>query len=74
MPTETEPTITIDGVTYKLSDLSDIAKNQLMNVRVTDQEIARLNQLLAIAQTARAAYAKALADELSNTDSPATVQ
>jgi hypothetical protein len=56
--------VTIDGVTYKFSDLNENARKQLINVRVTDQEIARLNQQLAIAQTARAAYAMALAQEL----------
>lgn len=59
-----DQTLTIDGVEYNFSDLSDSAKNQLMNIRVTDQEINRLQQQLAIAQTARAAYANALKQEL----------
>lgn len=63
-PNPSDQKITIDGSEYKLSDLSDNAKNQIMNLRVTDQEISRLQQLLAIAQTARTAYAKALAEEL----------
>jgi hypothetical protein len=57
-------TLTIDGVEYRTDDLSDEAKNQIMNLRVTDQEIARLQQKMAIAQTARTAYAKALSTEL----------
>jgi hypothetical protein len=61
---EVEKTVKVDGVSYKLSELSDNAKKQMINVRITDQEIARLNQQLAIAKTARAAYARALADEL----------
>lgn len=56
--------ITIDGVEYNAADLSDNAKNQIMNLRVTDQEIASLQQKLAIAQTARVAYANALSAEL----------
>ena len=52
--------ITVDGVQYALNDLSAEAKKQLMNLRVTDQEIARLQAQQAIAQTARAAYASAL--------------
>lgn len=60
----TTDTITINGEPYKVADLSENAKNQIMNLRVTDQEIARLQQQLAIAQTARAAYANALAQEL----------
>ena len=63
-PNPADQKITIDGAEYKLSDLSDNAKNQIMNLRVTDQEISRLQQLVAIAQTARTAYAKALAEEL----------
>ncbi|TWI68499.1 hypothetical protein LZ24_02469 [Desulfobotulus alkaliphilus] len=57
-------TITIDGKSYKLNELSEKARNQIINLRVTDQEIARLNQKLAIAQTARASYASALQQEL----------
>ncbi|WP_373190523.1 hypothetical protein [Halomonas sp.] len=56
--------ITIDGVEYQLSELSEEARAQVVNLRITDQEIARLNQQLAIYQTARAAYARALAEKL----------
>ena len=68
-PNPADQKITIDGAEYKLADLSDNAKNQIMNLRVTDQEIGRLQQLLAIAQTARASYAQALAEELPKTES-----
>ena len=54
------PTIRIDGKEYDTDKFSDDAKNQLMNLQVTDQEIQRLQIQLAIAQTARIAYAKAL--------------
>ncbi|MCG5526333.1 DUF6447 family protein [Ectothiorhodospira haloalkaliphila] len=60
--------VTIDGKQYDLQGLSDNAKSQLTNLRVTDQEIERLNQRLAIAQTARAAYARALNAELPKTE------
>jgi len=63
--TQDEPqTLTIDGTDYNLADLSDEAKSQVTNLRVTDQEIARLQQQLAIFQTARTAYAQALKAEL----------
>lgn len=52
--------IKIDGVEYALNELTDQARNQLLNLRAADQEIARLQAQLAIAQTARAAYASAL--------------
>lgn len=56
--------ITIDGIEYNLEELSESAQSQVTNLRVTDQEIARLQQQLAIYQTARTAYARALSDEL----------
>ena len=57
-------TITIDGKEYPLESLSEAAKSQLTNLRIVDQEIARLQQQQAIAQTARNAYAQALQVEL----------
>lgn len=57
-------TITIDGIEYTTADLSENARHQVMNLRVTDQEIAKLKQQLAIYQTARTAYANALKEEL----------
>lgn len=59
-----EQTVTIDGKEYALDDLSEAAKGQLTNLRVVDQEIARLQQQQAIAQTARNAYANALKEQL----------
>ena len=56
--------ITIDGVEYNAADLSEEAKQQIANLRVTDAEIERLNIQQAIAQTARNAYAKALTEIL----------
>lgn len=57
-------TVTINGAEYEFDKLSESARNQIANLRVTDQELERLNQQLAIFQTARAAYAQALAQEL----------
>ena len=56
----TMTTITIDNQSYDLDSLSNEAKAQLQMLQVTDQEILRLNAQLAIAQTARMTYAKAL--------------
>ncbi len=61
---EKDQKVTIDGQEYNVADLSENARNQLVNLRVTDQEVQRLNQQLAIAQTARTAYANALKAEL----------
>ena len=61
-------TITINGKEYELSSLSENARAQVTNLRVTDGEIERLKAHLAIFQTARTAYAKALKDELEKTE------
>jgi hypothetical protein len=64
MADEQQQTITIDGTEYNAADLSDNAKQQVANLRVTDAEIEKLKQQLAIYQTARTAYARALSEEL----------
>ncbi len=61
------PTVTIDNREFDLDVLSDEAKQQLTNLQVCDQEIGRLNVQLAISQTARAAYARALQEALPKT-------
>lgn len=58
------PTIKIDGKKYDSEKLSDAAKAQLISLQATDAEIQRLNIQLAIAGTARNAYAKALQELL----------
>ena len=57
-------TWTIDDKEYAIDDLSETAKSQIINIRVVDQEIAGLQQKLAIMQTARNAYATALKNEI----------
>lgn len=56
--------ITIDEVEYNLDDLSEEVKNNIGMLQAVEQEIVRLNVQLAIAQTARIAYAKAAKDNL----------
>lgn len=55
-----QPKVTIDKKDYLIEDLSDDAKNQLNSMNVVDQKIANLQQEVAIMQTARNAYARAL--------------
>ena len=57
-------TITIDDKVHQLSDLSENARMQIGNIQATDTEISRAKAKLAIFQTARNAYVKALKDEL----------
>ena len=59
-----EKTINIDEKEYEIESLSDEAKSQIISLRVAEQEIVTLNHKLAIAQTARNAYAVALREEL----------
>jgi hypothetical protein len=54
----------IDGRDYETEQLSDAAKAQLANIKLVDQKIAQLKQELAIVQTARNAYGRALQAEL----------
>jgi len=55
-----EPLLTVDGQKYSVAELSDEAKNQLVNIQAAEAEINRLQVQLAIAQTARSAYQQAL--------------
>jgi len=59
-------TWTIDNKEYNIDELSDEAKNHIVSLRIVDQEITNLKQKLAIAQTARNAYAKALNEDISD--------
>ena len=61
-------TINIDGKEYAPDELSDNAKEQLASMKIAEQQIAQLQSELAIAQTARNAYARALADAISKTE------
>jgi len=58
------PNIKIDDKDYDLDALSAESKSQLEMIAVTDQKIRELQRDLAIAQTARNAYAKAAAELL----------
>ncbi|XGA80591.1 DUF6447 family protein [Halomonas sp. CH40] len=57
-----QPTITIDGKEYTLESLGQTGREQLQNLRVTDQEMQRMQDQLAITQTARNTYARILAE------------
>ena len=59
-----EPKVTIDEKEYLIEDLSDEAKAQLGSLNVVDQKIVTLQQEIGIMQTARNAYANALAAAL----------
>lgn len=56
--------ITLNGTHYATANLSAAAKSQVSNIQAVDAELARLQQQLAIAQTARNAYSAALVAEI----------
>lgn len=56
--------IEIDGVEYKLDDLSDDAKAVLASLQFVDTQLQQLNNEWAVADTARIGYTKALKAEL----------
>lgn len=58
------PTIKIDDKDYDLDMLSTEAKQQLEMLAATDAKLRELQRDLAIAQTARNAYARALSELL----------
>ncbi|MDD2734514.1 MAG: DUF6447 family protein [Desulfuromonadaceae bacterium] len=62
--TDKKRMVTIDDKQYDFDTLSDNAKTQLANIRITDAELRQLNTRIGITQTARIAYANALKAEL----------
>lgn len=59
------PVIKIDNKDYELDTLSEETKAQLASLQFVDAELQRLNAQIAVLQTARMAYAKALNEALS---------
>jgi hypothetical protein len=56
--------VSIDGTNYATEKFSEAARIQVINVQVAEAEIIRLQQQLAIAQTARSAYVSALVEAI----------
>jgi hypothetical protein len=55
-----EVEVTVDGVSYVLSELSEEAREQVTNLQFVDAQMAELNAKLAVFQTARNAYQSVL--------------
>jgi hypothetical protein len=55
-----EPKVTIDGIDYPLANLSVEARKQLESLNLVDRKIVDSQQEIAIMQTARIAYSRAL--------------
>ncbi|MEW9586286.1 hypothetical protein [Paraburkholderia sp. DGU8] len=56
--------ITLNGTNYATAKLPEEARMQVQNIQVVDAEIGRLQQQLAIAQTARNAYSAAVVNAI----------
>lgn len=67
MTTVKREIIKINNREYKLADLSAEAKAQLTNLRVCEAELQRLKAQIAITETAKADYGRALEAALPNT-------
>lgn len=64
MQAQQQATVKINDNEYKLADLPEQAREQLMNLRFAESEVRRLQAQLAIVQTARNAYQQAFVTEL----------
>lgn len=66
---DSEKKLIFDDVEYSLDDMSEQAKAQLINISFVDEELQRLNNELAVADTARIGYINALKRETSQKNS-----
>jgi hypothetical protein len=64
MTDETPPTITLDGASYAVSDLTQTARDTLQSLAFVEAKLGQLQGELAVSQTAHVAYARALKSEL----------
>lgn len=58
------PKITVDGIEYNTEDLSDNGKAQLASLQFLEVQMNKLQNEIAVFQTAKAAYVAALKAEL----------
>ena len=64
MMDETTPTITLDGASYAVSELTQTARDTLQSIQFVEAKLQQLQGELAVSQTAHVAYARALKAEL----------
>ena len=65
MTDQEEAKIMIDDIEYNIGELSEAAREQLLSMRAAEQHLEAAKAQLAIATTARNAYAAALKEELA---------
>lgn len=64
MAKNAEPVLKVNGKSYNVADLSENARKQMASVQAADAEIRRLQVQLAITQTAKNVYQRALLESL----------
>ena len=64
MTDETTTTITLDGASYAVSDLTRTARDTLQSIQFVEAKLRQLQGELAVSQTAHVAYARSLKAEL----------
>lgn len=57
--------VTIDGVEYDIENMSEPAKNTIGSLQFVEQQLQQRRNELAVADTARIAYLRALKSELA---------
>ena len=65
MTDETTPTITLDGASYAVSDLTRTARDTLQSIQFVEAKLRQLQGELAVSQTAHVTYARSLKAELA---------
>ena len=67
MTDEIEPSITLEGLTYALAELPQLAQEAVKSLQFVEVRLQQLQGELAVSQTAHVAYARALKAELDQT-------
>ena len=55
--------VTVDGIEYPFDELSQASQEQILNLQFVDAQLQQLHNELAVADTARIGYTKALKKE-----------
>ena len=63
--TKSVEAITVDDIEYKMNEVSDAAKEQIVNIQFVDQQIQQLQNEWAVADTARLGYQAAFKGEIN---------
>ena len=64
MNNETTPTITLDGASYSVSDLTRTVRDTLQSLQFVEVKLRQLQGEMTVSRTAHVAYARALKAEL----------